>query len=131
MQEQEQNGSSQRVLIVDDNSDAAATLSMLLQMDGHMVKTAATGASALDTFASFAPQVVLLDIGLPDLNGYEVARRIRSSETGRHARLFAVTGWGQAEDKRRAVEAGFDQHLTKPVDPDLLSRMLERLHVPA
>jgi PAS domain S-box-containing protein len=118
--------SGQRVLIVDDNSDAAATLAMLLQMEGHLVTTAADGQRALAAFASSAPQVVLLDIGLPDLDGYEVARRMRASAAGQKVLLLAVTGWGQVEDKQRAVEAGFDDHLTKPVDSAFLSRLLQQ-----
>jgi two-component system, chemotaxis family, CheB/CheR fusion protein len=118
--------SGQRVLIVDDNSDAAATLAMLLQMEGHRVTTAADGQGALAAFASADPQVVLLDIGLPDLDGYEVARRLRASDAGQNVLLLAVTGWGQVEDKQRAVEAGFDDHLTKPVDSAFLSRLLQQ-----
>jgi PAS domain S-box-containing protein len=115
----------QRVLIVDDNSDAAATLAMLLQMEGHIVSTAADGQGAMDAFATFEPQVVLLDIGLPDLDGYEVARRMRATGTGKSVLLLAVTGWGQAEDKLRAVDAGFDAHLTKPVDSAFLHRLFD------
>jgi CheY-like chemotaxis protein/two-component sensor histidine kinase len=122
----ERTGTGQRVLIVDDNSDAAATLAMLLQMEGHRVVIAADGQSALDAFASSDPQVVLLDIGLPDLDGYEVARRMRASTAGKKVLLLAVTGWGQVGDKQRAVAAGFDDHLTKPVDSESLSRLLEQ-----
>jgi CheY-like chemotaxis protein len=110
------------VLIVDDNADAAETLSQLLEILGHMPATANDGTSALQAFDAFTPDVVLLDIGLPDLDGYEVARRIRAGSE-RPVRLVALTGWGQAEDKRRAAEAGFDAHWTKPVDPARLHEL--------
>ena len=111
-----------RVLVVDDNADAAETLSQLLEMLGHVPATANDGTSALQAFDAFAPDVVLLDIGLPDLDGYEVARRIRAGGD-RPVRLVALTGWGQAEDKRRAAQAGFDAHWTKPVDPARLHEL--------
>jgi CheY-like chemotaxis protein len=111
-----------RVLVVDDNADAAETLSQLLEILGHMPATANDGTSALQAFDAFTPDVVLLDIGLPDLDGYEVARRIRAGSE-RPVRLVALTGWGQAEDKRRAAEAGFDAHWTKPVDPARLHEL--------
>ncbi|NML42528.1 response regulator [Ramlibacter sp. G-1-2-2] len=107
---------SRRVLVVDDNVDAADTLSQLLEVLGHTPTTANDGASALARFDAAQPEVVLLDIGLPDMDGYEVARSIRQRVGGDSVRLVALTGWGQAEDKRRAVEAGFDEHWTKPVD---------------
>jgi CheY-like chemotaxis protein len=88
------------------------------------VRAAPDGRTALEVCASFEPQVVLLDIGLPDMDGYEVARRIRGTVPGQGALLLAVTGWGQLEDKRRSAEAGFDEHLTKPVEFAFLSRLL-------
>jgi PAS domain S-box-containing protein len=109
-----------RVLVVDDNGDAAGTLAELLQMLGSEVSVAHDGASALTQTDQFRPDVVLLDIGLPDMNGYEVARRIRSVHRLRQPRLIALTGWGQDEDKRLAQQAGFDEHWTKPVDPQRL-----------
>lgn len=112
------------MLIVDDNADAAATLGMLLEMDGHDVRIAADGRSALEAFEGTQPEVVILDIGLPDIDGYEVARRMRASIKGKSVLLLAVTGWGQVDDKRKALEAGFDQHLTKPIDSDYLSQLL-------
>jgi PAS domain S-box-containing protein len=108
-----------RVLVVDDNLDGAQMLSMLVAMHGHTTQIAQTGPDALDKLAAFDAHVVFLDIGLPGLNGYEVAQRIRSKETLRGEErvvLIALTGWGSEEDKRRSREAGFDMHLTKPVD---------------
>lgn len=113
-----------RVLVVDDNRDAADSLAMLLQLDGSSVQVAVTGAEALAVFEQMRPEAVLLDIGLPDIDGYEVARRMRAASGGKDAMLIALTGWGQEEDKRRAAEAGFDEHLTKPVDPDVLRILL-------
>jgi len=111
-----------RVLIVDDNRDAADSLSLLLQMDGHEVQTAYGGEEALQVIDVFAPDFVLLDIGLPGMSGYEVARRLRSK--GNSAHLVALTGYGQPEDVQRAKDAGFDAHLVKPVD---VERVLEAL----
>ncbi|MGI4859286.1 MAG: hybrid sensor histidine kinase/response regulator [Janthinobacterium lividum] len=108
-----------RILIVDDNEDAALSLSMVLESDRQEVRTAFTGLSGLDAADAadgFRADVVILDIGLPDINGYEVARRIRATDRGRHTLLIALTGWGQEQDKRDAADAGFDHHFTKPVD---------------
>ena len=105
-----------RILVVDDNRDAADTLAELLQMLGNEVAVARDGDSAVDQVARFAPDVVLLDIGLPDVNGYEVARRVRRLQGIRQPQLIALTGWGQQQDKYLAAQAGFDQHWTKPVD---------------
>ena len=113
-----------RVLIADDNRDSAETLAMLLRVDGHEVAIAHDGSAALATFGGFAPDVVLLDIGMPGANGYEVAQRIRHSRPGAHIKLIAITGWGQESDKERAFAAGFDHHLTKPVDTEQLSELL-------
>jgi len=113
-----------RVLIVDDNRDAADSLAMLLALDGHDVQVAYAGGEALDAVRDFQPSVVVLDLGLPDLNGFEVARRLRRDADRDRLRLIALTGWGQAEDRRRTLEAGFDHHLTKPVDPEQLHRLL-------
>jgi CheY-like chemotaxis protein len=115
-------GRSKRVLIVDDNHDAADALSMLLKIQGHEVQTAYGAEKALETAATYPADFVLLDIGLPTMNGYEVARRLRSS--GVSAQLVALTGYGQPEDVQRAREAGFDDHMVKPVDFD---RLLETL----
>ena len=114
-----------RILVADDNRDAAATLSTVLEMSGYEVVTAYSGEQALEAGARTRPQAVLLDIGMPGMSGYETARRIRLEAWGRRALLIAVTGWGQDEDKRKAQSAGFDQHLTKPVDPDQIERLLD------
>jgi signal transduction histidine kinase/CheY-like chemotaxis protein len=113
-----------RVLVVDDNRDAAGSLAELLQMLGGEVAVEHEGAAAVAAAARFAPDVVLLDIGLPDIDGYEVARRIRGLQGLRQPQLIALTGWGQDEDKRRAKEAGFDEHWTKPVDPQRLQQLI-------
>jgi PAS domain S-box-containing protein len=116
-----------RVLVVDDNRDAAETLADLLRMLGNEVLVAHDGTGALACAPGFKPDVVLLDIGLPDLNGYEVARELRQVPGMRQPRLIALTGWGQHEDKRRAAEAGFDDHWTKPVDPARLQELSRNL----
>ena len=115
---------ARRILIADDNEDAADVLAMLLRLAGHEVCTAYSGQAALELASTFRPEIALLDIGMPDLNGYDVARHLRSLAQGRGLRLIALTGWGQEEDKRRARDAGFDQHLTKPVDPRRLDALL-------
>jgi CheY-like chemotaxis protein/two-component sensor histidine kinase len=113
-----------RVLVADDNKDAAASLSVMLRILGYETCTAYDGAEALEAAARFRPAVALLDIGMPKTNGYEVARRIRQEPWGKDMVLLAVTGWGQAEDKQRTREAGFDHHLVKPVDPTALAQLL-------
>lgn len=105
----------QRVLVVDDNLDAASSLSMMLTMMGNETRTAHDGLEALDVAAAFRPEVVLLDIGMPKLNGYEACRRIRQQAWGRDMVLIALSGWGQEADKRCSLEAGFDAHWVKPV----------------
>jgi PAS domain S-box-containing protein len=116
-----------RVLVVDDNPDAAETLAELLRMLGNEVLVAHDGTDALACAPRFKPDVVLLDIGLPDVNGYDVARQLRHVPGMRQPRLIALTGWGQHEDKRRAAEAGFDDHWTKPVDPLRLQELSRNL----
>jgi CheY-like chemotaxis protein len=101
---------------VDDNRDAARMLALNLRLMGHHVQTAHDGQEAVSTAEAFRPDVVLLDIGLPSMNGYEVCRQIRRQPGGERIVMIALTGWGQIEDKRMAVEAGFDHHFTKPVD---------------
>ncbi|MFM0010010.1 PAS domain S-box protein [Paraburkholderia sediminicola] len=115
-----------RVVIVDDNADAADSLAMVLELEGHKVRTAGDGIAGLELIGEFAPQAVILDIGLPGLNGYELARRIRHEHHDTGILLIAVTGWGQQQDKQTAEEAGFDHHFTKPVDPRELQRVLSR-----
>lgn len=115
---------SRRVLIVDDNRDSANTLALVLQTAGHEVVVAYDGEQALERAAAFRPQFVLLDLGLPKVNGYDAARRIRSEPWGRDCVLIAVTGWGQDDDRRRTRDAGFDEHLVKPVDFETLTRLL-------
>jgi CheY-like chemotaxis protein len=110
--------SGRRVLVVDDNTDAAEMLAYLLSVDGHDVRTASSGAAALEVVADFRPHIAFLDIGMPVMSGYELARRLRQDANLHGLTLVAVTGWGQAEDRRRSTEAGFDEHLTKPVDPN-------------
>src|SRR5207344_478130 len=105
-----------RVLIADDNRDSADSCAALLQLHGHDVRVGYSGVEALRLAEEFAPQVALLDIGMPGMNGYELARRIRSTDAGRSILLVAVTGWGQEEDKHLAETAGFDEHRVKPLD---------------
>jgi signal transduction histidine kinase/ActR/RegA family two-component response regulator len=111
-----------RILVVEDNEDARRMLGAALAHEGHEVRTASDGASALAQAADLRPQVALIDIGLPDMDGYEVARRLRAATGREPAALVALTGYGQSEDRRRTQEAGFDAHLVKPVSPDLLLR---------
>jgi CheY-like chemotaxis protein len=116
--------SSRRVLVADDNRDAAESLAMLLEMQGLDVRTAHDGQEALEIAESFRPDVVLLDIGMPRLDGYEVARRIRATPWGETMCLIALTGWGEGDDRRAALDAGFSEHLVKPVEPSQLSPFL-------
>jgi CheY-like chemotaxis protein len=116
-----------RVLVVDDNRDAADSLAVLLEVAGQEVVVAYDGLAALDLAASFRPDVLLLDLGLPNLSGYEVASRLRQREGEEKPMLVALTGWGQEEDRRRSREAGFDLHLTKPVDFHALRDVLASL----
>ncbi len=116
-----------RILVVDDNVDSAESLAMMLKLLGNEVRTAHDGPSALAVAAAFLPDVVLLDIGMPGMDGLEVARRLRQMPSLRKAVLIAQTGWGQEEDRRRSVQAGFDHHLTKPVDAAALQVFLGRM----
>jgi signal transduction histidine kinase len=115
-----------RTLVVDDNHDAAESLAMLLSLDGHEVDAVFTPQQALERAETFRPEVMLLDIGLPGMDGYEVARRLRAMSGGQKIRLIALTGYGQQEDRQRALAAGFDDHLVKPVDHGKLAAALER-----
>ena len=120
---------ARRILVVDDNHDSAESLAMLLGITGNETFTANDGAVALDAAARHRPDVVLLDIGLPTLNGYEVCRRIREEPWGKEMCLIALTGWGQEEDRRKSREAGFDGHLVKPVNYPALMALLDSLGV--
>jgi two-component system, sensor histidine kinase len=112
-----------RVLVVEDSTDSAETLAMLLRRWGHEVEVAHDGAGALRLAGAFRPQVILLDIGLPDMDGYAVASRLRADGLAGEM-LVALTGFGEAQDRARSQEAGFDRHLTKPVEPDDLQALL-------
>ena len=116
-----------RILIADDNADALTSLALLLESDGHTVYQAANGLDAVARAAEHHPEVALLDIGMPGIDGYEVGRRIREEVWGKQVVLIAITGWGQEEDRRRSIEAGFDCHLTKPVDLAILFDLLCQL----
>jgi PAS domain S-box-containing protein len=113
-----------RILVADDNVDAADSLALILEMAGHDVRVAHDGRAALSVAQSFRPDTVLLDIGMPRMNGYEVARALRKEPWGSHITLIALTGWGQEGDRLKAMDAGFDRHLTKPVDPDTLELLI-------
>ena len=114
-----------RILVVDDNKDAAEAVALLLATEGFETRTADDGVQALAAISREVPDVVLLDIGMPGMDGYEVARRIRASEAGKNTVLCALTGWGQVDDKEKALQAGFDEHITKPVDPTALANILD------
>ena len=116
-----------RVLVADDNKDAADTLAALLEVMGHNVRYVHDGEAAVQMATEFDPQLVLLDIGMPRLNGYEACRQIRALPRGSAMTLVAITGWGQPEDRRQSREAGFDQHLVKPVEPDVLAQLLAKI----
>jgi CheY-like chemotaxis protein len=113
-----------RVLVVDDNVDACLMLAHVVTLQGHAVLTAHTGPAALALADSWAPSVLLLDIGLPGVDGYEIARRLRADPATRHIRLIAVTGYGTDKDIELGREAGFDAHLVKPVDPGEIERLM-------
>jgi PAS domain S-box-containing protein len=121
----QRSGKTSRVLVVDDNVDAADMLVMMLQMFGHEVKAAYSGQAALETAVEYQPDFVLLDIGLPDMNGYEVAQHLRQQQRIKNVSLIAMTGYGQDSDRQRSEEAGIDLHLVKPVDPKKLQDLLE------
>jgi len=116
-----------RILVADDNRDAAHTLAMLLGLEGHDVRAVHDGVEALATGDEFAPQLVLLDIGMPLLDGYETARQILQRPWGKEAHLVALTGWGQDADRRRALAAGFRDHLVKPAEPEALKAVIDRI----
>jgi CheY-like chemotaxis protein len=117
------------ILIIEDNADARDALRVLLELDGHTVEAAGEGAQGVDIARAVDPDVALVDIGLPGIDGYEVARRLRAGHPHRPV-LIALTGYGQSEDRRRATEAGFDALLVKPVDPNALAELLATLEIP-
>jgi CheY-like chemotaxis protein len=113
-----------RILVVEDNADARKMLGVALKQAGHEVHEAGDGLSAIETGSAVQPEIALVDIGLPGVDGYEVARALRASHGGRRPVLIAVTGYGQPDDKQRATEAGFDAHITKPIDHERLERLI-------
>jgi CheY-like chemotaxis protein len=116
--------SPKRILVTDDNQDAANTMATLLRLNGHEVETTYDGAQAFQKAAAYRPEIMLLDIGLPGMNGYDVCRSIREQPWGKAIRIVALTGWGQDQDRDKAHAAGFDDHLTKPVDLQMLRQAL-------
>ena len=116
--------SARRILIVDDNKDSADSLAMLLEITGNQTYLAHDGIEAVEAIEKHRPQVVLLDIGLPKLDGHEVCRRVREQPWGKDIVVIALTGWGQEDDRRQSEEAGFDGHLVKPVDYERLLELL-------
>jgi len=113
-----------RVLVVDDNPDVVESLALFLQVTGHEVETAHDGLEAVESAERYRPDLVLLDLGMPRLDGYAACRSIRGYPWGRDMVIVALTGWGQDDDRRKTEEAGFDGHLVKPVDPGTLQRLL-------
>src|SRR5690606_34477114 len=118
-----------RILVIDDNADALNVLGRLLKLCGHQVATAPSGKMGLDQVAAFQPDAVLLDLGMPEMDGYETARRLREMPQGQSVALVALTGWGQEEDRARTRDAGFDFHLVKPVDAARLQELFASLEV--
>jgi len=113
-----------RILVVDDNRDAAETLAELMRLEGHDARVALNADAALEIAGTFQPNVALLDIGMPGMNGYLLAQRFRAQVWAKRSTLIAITGWGQAQDRRSAMNAGFDHHLTKPVDVAALLQLI-------
>jgi signal transduction histidine kinase/ActR/RegA family two-component response regulator len=116
-----------RIVVVDDLADAADSLAIMLQTMGHDTRTAYDGVEAVQAVAAFKPDIVFLDIGLPKMNGYDAASSIRAQSNGKHVVLVAVTGWGQEQDRRRPADVGFDHHLTKPADPQMVESLISSL----
>jgi CheY-like chemotaxis protein len=117
-------GRPRRILIVDDNPDIAASLALFLELQGHTVSVTDSGTEAIAIAQQARPEIALLDVGMPGMDGYELARRLRASALEPRPVLIAVTGWGTEKDKDKAMAAGFDRHLTKPVDPDRLVELI-------
>jgi CheY-like chemotaxis protein len=122
-------GPRRRILLVDDNVDVTESLAMILGIMGHEVRTAHDGAAGVAAAAAFRPEMILMDLGMPLMDGYEAARRIRAETWGDKAFLVALTGWGADNDRRRTQDAGFDRHLVKPVDPDVLTSMIAEMPI--
>jgi CheY-like chemotaxis protein len=123
----EATGRRLRILVADDNRDAAHTLAMLLTLEGHEVRAVHDGIEALAMGDEFAPQLIFLDIGMPLLDGYETARQVREREWGAHTHLVALTGWGQEEDRRKALAAGFQNHLVKPAELEAMKAIIDQI----
>ena len=128
-QDTRESTAKRRLLVVDDNRDAAESMSMLLQMWGHEVAFAYDGPSALETAERWQPEAVFLDIGLPGMDGYEVAERLRELPLAKNAVLIALTGYGHDDDRLRSRRAGIDHHLVKPVAPDALRDLIDSLQL--
>jgi CheY-like chemotaxis protein len=120
-----------RILLIDDDPDVAESLGLFLEILGHEVELASDGAAALDAARANVPDMMFVDIGLPEMDGYEVARRVRQDAAVKHVHLVALTGWSREQDKERALAAGFDCHLVKPVTPDAIRRVVARCGQPA
>jgi CheY-like chemotaxis protein len=118
---------ARRILVADDNRDAAESMGMLLRLMGHEVRIVHDGIKAVEEAAVFYPDVILLDIGMPRLNGYEAARLIREQRWSASTVIVALTGWGRDEDRQQATEAGFDRHFTKPLDPAQLQKLISEI----
>jgi CheY-like chemotaxis protein len=127
LQQEPGHPSGYRLLVVDDNKDAALSLAMLLKLQGHEVRVGHSGQAALEMAMGYEPDAVFLDIGMPSMDGYEVARRLRQRPGLEKVTLVALTGWGQPEDRRRTAEAGFDHHLVKPPDSKEIETLLANL----
>lgn len=115
---------TQLILLVDDQADAIDALAMLLEMDGHQVRTVYSGADALAAVETFVPDLALIDVSMPGMSGIELARRLRQNAALTHTRLVALTGFSQDADRKQATDAGFDVHVTKPVSADQLARLI-------
>ena len=121
------NSTPLNILVVDDNEDGANSLGQMLQIMGNQIRVTHDGLAAIRVAEEFRPQVILLDIGMPKLDGYDACRRIRQKSWGKNTVLIALTGWGQFEDRRRTKEAGFDYHLVKPVESSTLVKVLSEV----
>ena len=124
-EEQDGRTGPRRILVADDNADSAASMALLLEILGNEVRTACDGLEAVEVATAFRPDVILMDIGMPRLDGYDACRRIREQPWGQAVVLIALTGWGQDEDVRKSRDAGFNHHLVKPVEPAMLEKLLE------